>query len=73
MAFADDTTPVTAHQSDIPLLEDWLDTYEKATGATFSKSKSELLLFGMDAPQHSRLFPHPITDPSHTFKFLGVP
>ena len=73
MAYADDTTPVTATPEDIPLLEGWLDCYEKATGATISRSKSELLLFGMDAPQNLKYCPHPVTDPFHLFKFLGVP
>ena len=75
MAFADDTTPVTSTTDDIPRFVFWMETYERATGATFSKSKSELLLLGLPPPEQNYFFApqNVITDPLHTFTYLGVP
>ena len=56
MGYADDVTPVTSHADDIPRFEHWMGTYERATGATFSKAKSELLAFGMVPPTPTTYF-----------------
>ena len=73
VAYADDTTPVTSRSEDIPHLEHWMSMYEQATGATFSRSKSELVLYNMTPPSATDFFPRIVTDPHFTFKFLGVP
>ena len=73
MGYADDVTPVTTHREDIPRFEYWMKIYEKATGATFSKAKSELLAFGMELPINSTFFSTTVYEPSHQFRFLGVP
>jgi len=74
VGYADDVTPLTCFPSDLPKIENIMRIYERATGARFSRSKSELLLFNkFPAPAASIYFADAITDENHVFKLLGVP
>lgn len=75
MAYADDSTPVTSSPGDLPHLEKWMHIYEKATGATFSRAKSELTVFNMKPPTGLQFFDqeNTVADNFHRFRFLGVP
>jgi len=72
-AYADDTTLFPSSTEDIERAEYWMGVHEKATGATFSRSKSEAIVYGFDPPAHSNYFSNWITDRHHTFNFLGTP
>jgi len=72
-AFADDTTLFPGSCADVFRAEYWMGVHEKATGATFSRTKSEAIIHGFDPPQHSDFFSTWTTDRHHVFKFLGTP
>jgi len=71
-AFADDATLFPSTAGDIERCEFWMSTYEAATGSSFSKAKSEALIYGFDPPATSLYFSAWQRDPSYKFRFLGV-
>lgn len=50
-----------------------MDTYQKATGATFNATKCEAVLHKITPPPVSKFFSNWQTDPTFTFTYLGVP
>ena len=57
LAFADDLTVFVSSQEDIALTEEWMTLFEKATGGSFNKDKSEAVLQNIPPPQNATFFP----------------
>jgi len=72
-AFADDTTFFPSCTGDIQRAEHWMGVHEWATRASFSRSKSEAIIYGFDPPATSSYFATWTTDPNYVFRFLGSP
>ena len=68
-AYADDLTVFISSGSDALRVEYWMDTFSKASGATFNQNKSEAIFHLFSAP----VTRFTVLDSLATFRYLGVP